>query len=101
MSFIKLFRASNSPAPSGRDFFFTDPRLEMTWVGRTLVRIVSAISYLVVIVACVTFLFSDLLFLKWLGVLLALILLDRGVHLGQADKPLTELPESGRINLAS
>jgi ATP-dependent Clp protease ATP-binding subunit ClpA len=80
--------------------FFKDPRLVMTLPGRFFVRVVSYVSYLVLIAAAATFLISDLNWLRALGAFLALFLLDRAMHLGGADYPLLELPKTGNVNLA-
>ncbi|MBU6500419.1 MAG: ATP-dependent Clp protease ATP-binding subunit [Patescibacteria group bacterium] len=79
---------------------FNDPRLRMSWPGRFLVRILSYIGYLVLAAATATFILSDLTWMRFFGIFLILFLLDRVMHLRQADKPLTEFPRKGRVNLA-
>ncbi len=90
--------------PSGvskpAEYYFDDPRLRMTLPGRLLTRVVGYLSYLILLAAGFTFLVSDLNWLSWLGVLVALFLIDRVVHIHQADRELHELPQSGRVNLA-
>lgn len=87
-----------------RDYsvYLGEPRLKMTIPGRLLVRIVSYITNLVLIAAAVTLVFlSDVKQLRFFGGFLALILLDRLAHLGEADKPLSELPRGGgKVNLS-
>ena len=43
---------------SNYEFYFDDPRLRMTIAGRILVRIISYVSYLVLVVATFMFLLS-------------------------------------------
>lgn len=80
-------------------FYFHDPRLEMTHVGRLFVRVVFYATYGIFIAACVTFLISDIPWLFWSGVLLLLVLVDRLKHFGQADRSLRS-NLSGEVNLA-
>ena len=82
------------------EFFFVDPRLGMTLFGRFFVRVVTYISYLLLISATFTFLLSDIRPLRWLGLLLLLFLLDRFLHLREADRHLSEIPAAGRVNVA-
>lgn len=71
----------------------------MTFVGRLSVRVVSYLSYLVLAAATLTLLFSDVEWLFWLGVLGALFLGDRIIHLREGDRPIPEMPRRGRVNL--
>jgi len=68
------------------EFYFKEPRLKMTQAERFLVRLIFYSSYAILFAATVTFLFSDIPALFWIGVLLALILLDRAKNLGKADR---------------
>jgi len=72
----------------------------MTVGGRLVVRIVSHVSYLVIGVAVFTFLISDISWIRWSGVFLALFLTDRFLHFREADIPFSELPPRGKVNLA-
>lgn len=90
----------NVVSQPGIDIYFDDPRLGMTVAGRLLVRVVSWITYLVVIAAAFTLLISSVPQLRFSGVFLALFLADRLAHRGEADKPIRELPNQGRINVA-
>jgi ATP-dependent Clp protease ATP-binding subunit ClpC len=83
-----------------QSFYFDDPRLRLTLAGRLLVRVVSYLGYLVLLAAAFTFLMSDLAWLNWLGVLVALFLLDRVIHLREGDRLLSEIPRRGKINIA-
>lgn len=83
-----------------REFYFSDPRLRMTALGREAVRTAGWLSYALLGTATFTFLVSDLAWLNWLGALLALFILDRVIHLREGDRPIPEMPVAGRINLA-
>jgi ATP-dependent Clp protease ATP-binding subunit ClpC len=76
----------------------------MTIAGRVLVRIVSYVSYLVLIVATFVFLLErDIRPLFYLGMFLVLVVADLLIHRGEGDMPISELPEGGhgdRVNLA-
>ncbi len=79
---------------------FHDPRLGMTLAGRMLVHVITSVSYVVLVFATFAFLFSDLNALRWAGAFLVLFLLDRFMHMHEADRHLSELPEEGEVNLA-
>lgn len=85
---------------AGRDFYYEDPRFFMTLPGRMFVRILSYVGYLVMIASAASFVLWGVSGVRYLGILLALFLFDRFVHLNEGDKPLVELPRRGRINLA-
>ncbi len=100
---------SAPPRPSTPQLFLDEPQLRMTVAGRLLVRVVTWITYLVLIAAAGTFLISSIVQLRAAGIFLALILLDIFIHRGEGDLPIVELPKepaagttkSGeRINLA-
>ncbi len=81
--------------------YLGEPRLKMTVAGRIFVRIVSYIAYLVLTAASATMIFlSDVRQLRFLGLFLSLFLFDRFIHLHEADKPLSELPKKGAVNLS-
>lgn len=83
------------------DIYFDDPRLRMTMAGRMLVRVVSYVSYLVLVVATFLFLLArDIPALFYLGMFLLLVLVDLAIHRGEGDVPISELPKAGKINLA-
>ncbi|HVO28373.1 MAG TPA: ATP-dependent Clp protease ATP-binding subunit [Candidatus Paceibacterota bacterium] len=79
---------------------FHDPRLGMSFAGRLLVRVMTWIVYLVVAAAAFTFLISGMARLRFIGVFLALFLLDLFIHRGQGDLPIAELPKAGAVNIA-
>lgn len=83
-------------APEG--LYFDDPRLHMTLPGRMFVRVMAYVSYLLLIVATITFLFSDLRWLQFVGVGLGLFLIDRWLHAGQGDAPLRIVKPGTRTN---
>ncbi|MBI3589224.1 MAG: ATP-dependent Clp protease ATP-binding subunit [Candidatus Liptonbacteria bacterium] len=83
------------------EFYFEDSRLKMTWAGRLLVRVVGYATLLFLLVATLTFLVSGMEWLISLGGLLALLMIDYLLHAREADKPLSELPKTGRINLGN
>ncbi|MDO8752044.1 MAG: hypothetical protein Q7J22_00610, partial [Candidatus Wolfebacteria bacterium] len=70
----------------------------MTSAGRFIVRISGYVFYLLCIAATAVALFSDVLWLFWSGVFLALILLDRFIHLREGERLVSELPQSGSVN---
>jgi ATP-dependent Clp protease ATP-binding subunit ClpC len=82
------------------EFYFDDPRLRMTIAGRALVRIVSYVSYLVLVVATAMFLLArDIPVLFYLGMFLTLVIVDLLVHRGEGDVPISELPKGGKVNV--
>ena len=91
---------SSKPTYQGTELYFDEPRFHLTVIGRSIVRVVSYVSYLVLGVALVVFIISTIPWVQALGVLLGLFLVDRFIHRGWADRPLSELPELGKINIA-
>ena len=81
-------------------WYFDEPRLKMTVAGRFTVRVVSYVANLVLVFAAGTFLMSGVRPLIYFGLFLVLYFLDRLAHWGEADVPLAELPEKGRVDLA-
>ncbi len=89
------------PKDSDRyEIFFDDPYLRMTVGGRFTVRVVGYLANIILLFAAGTFLISQIAALRALGVFLALYFIDRLVHWGEADLPISELPAKGRVNLA-
>ncbi len=88
---------------SGRDLvlYYKDPRFLMTLPGRLFVRVLSYIGYLVLTATAAAFFLSGIWGLRYAGMLLVLFLLDRFLHMSEADRPLIELPKKGEVNLAS
>jgi len=81
-------------------FYFREPRLLMTLGGRIVTRVASYVSYIVFLVGGLTLIFSDVTRLKFLGVLILLFFADMIFHLGEGDKPFSEMNEEGQVNLA-
>jgi ATP-dependent Clp protease ATP-binding subunit ClpC len=76
---------------SFKNSFFSDPRLKMNIIERIAVRLVIYCGYIILIAVTVTFLLSDIKVLFWTGILCALFLADRMLHLGQAERSLLDL----------
>jgi ATP-dependent Clp protease ATP-binding subunit ClpC len=62
---------------------FFDPRLFMTTGGRSFVRIVGNVTYGILLAMIIGFFIADVLWLRSLGMLFVLFLLDRFLHRGQ------------------
>lgn len=87
--------------PAGLELYFDDPRLHLPVFGRFLVRGIATVAYLVLTTAAfVLIFFPELRPALWFGIFLLLFLIDRALHLKKSDRILTELPETGRANLA-
>lgn len=85
----------------GLEPYFDDPRLHLSGAGRFLVRGVSAVTYIVLSVAAVVLIFlPELRSAFWFGIFILLFLFDRAIHFQSPDRILSELPETGRVNLA-
>ncbi|MBI4033969.1 MAG: ATP-dependent Clp protease ATP-binding subunit [Candidatus Brennerbacteria bacterium] len=82
------------------ELFFKEPRLALTKGGEFLTRLVAYSFYIALTAAAVLLLFSDLSPLKWLAVLITLFLIDRAIHLGEAEKSIREISGGEKINLA-
>ncbi len=80
---------------------YDEPRLRMTVAGRILVRVISYVANLVLVAAAVTFLISDIRVFYYLGLFISLYLLDRWIHRGEGDVPISEFPQNGKANIAS
>lgn len=75
------------------EFYFKEPRLYLNIFTRRLLRIIIWVVYifLIALTFVFLFLFSGSNRFLWLGIFLALFLLDRFIHINQAEKSLTEL----------
>ncbi len=73
------------------DFFFKEPRLSLTAAGDFFVRLVTYASYVILAASAITLLFSGLGSLSMFGILLTLFFADRLIHIGQAEKDLSEI----------
>lgn len=82
---------------------FNESRLRMTVAGRLLVRVVTWITYLVLVAATITFLISGIARLRYAAIFLALVVIDLLIHRGEGDVPIAELDlkaSGGTINVA-
>ncbi|PIR87300.1 MAG: hypothetical protein COU11_00940 [Candidatus Harrisonbacteria bacterium CG10_big_fil_rev_8_21_14_0_10_49_15] len=68
-----------------QDFYYREPRLEMTVGGRFFVRLTSFFLYGVLLVLLVVFLLSDINWMQAVGGLLVLFFLDRLVHINRPE----------------
>ncbi len=84
-----------------RNFYFSEPRLTMTYAGRFLVRVVGYVTFLFVLAAVVTLLISRIPWLAGLAVLLTLFIFDFLIFKKEADRSISEMPKKGEVNLAS
>ena len=79
--------------------YYDEPRLKMSLVGRIFVRVVTYVSYLFLIATALTFILSDIVWLKAAGALLLLWVVDLMLHWREADRTISEAPRAGRLNL--
>lgn len=82
------------------ELYFDDPRLRMTVAGRFVVRVITNITYLILLFGAGTFLISEAKPIRYSGIFIVLFLLDYAAHWGEADLSIAELPPKGKINLA-
>ncbi len=82
------------------ELYFNDPRFRLTLAGRIFARI-AAVTAEIVFTAC-AFLFAaqSVVWLRWFGVFLLLVLADRFLHRQEGDAPISELLRHKRINVA-
>ncbi|MEK7478633.1 MAG: hypothetical protein AAB626_01755, partial [Patescibacteria group bacterium] len=80
------------------ELYFEDPRLNMSHLGRFLVRLVFYSNFGILAAIGILALSSPIKWLFWFGVLLALFIADFVMHLGKADRSLRG-DLSGRVNL--
>ena len=81
------------------NLYFKEPRLNLSTPGEFLVRIVTYSFYIVLAAVTVVLLLGEISSLRALAALFALFLIDRLIHLGGAEKYLSEL-KGQNINLA-
>ncbi|MFH0712419.1 MAG: ATP-dependent Clp protease ATP-binding subunit [Candidatus Jorgensenbacteria bacterium] len=81
--------------------YFKEPRLGLTKIGEFLTRLVAYSTYIGLTAGTLLLFFSDLPSLKRLAVLIALFLIDRVLHLGEAEMSIRDLDKTEeKINLA-
>ncbi|MFA6354584.1 MAG: ATP-dependent Clp protease ATP-binding subunit [Candidatus Paceibacterota bacterium] len=95
---MDLKNKNNSSSIS--EFYFSDSRLRMTVVGRSLVRIFSSIFILFTVVAVFTLLISGITWLWYLAFIVIIFLIDYFIHRNEGRRFLSEIPIKGRVNLA-
>lgn len=85
------------------NFYFEEPRLNFSVFSDFLFRFIASVSYIFLIGLCFTLLFSDIVNLKFLGILILFFLIDRLFHFNQAEKFLWEIDKTlkRKINLAN
>ncbi|HEY4475699.1 MAG TPA: ATP-dependent Clp protease ATP-binding subunit [Candidatus Paceibacterota bacterium] len=83
-----------------QEIYFDEPRLRMTAAGRFFIRLISTTAYGFTAAAALIFSFSDVRPLRATGILLALFVFDRIIHIGKPDKSLARVT-GGRVNAAS
>ena len=81
------------------DLYFDSLRLKMGMGGRVVVRLVTYVSYGSLAAAGLTLIFAELHWMQSLGIFIALFLIDRLLHFNQAEKKLTLVTESDKVNL--
>jgi len=80
--------------------YFKDDYYKLSFFGRFLVKIVSVTAMTLLGVGAAVFLVSDSANLKYAGILLVLVAVEKVVHFGKSKKSLKRLPKSGRVNIA-
>ncbi|MDI6733994.1 MAG: ATP-dependent Clp protease ATP-binding subunit [Patescibacteria group bacterium] len=79
-------------------FYFKEPRLLLSTPGEFFVRLVTYTFYILFSSTTILFILSETSSIKWLGGLFVLILVDRIIHAGEAEKHLAEL-KGHKVNL--
>ncbi len=87
--------------PTDFKISFDDPRIAMTLAGRMAVRIIAWVFYLILGVSTFLLLISDIARLRWIGIGLTLFLIDRLIHRGEPDVPISELKKDDQVNIAT
>ncbi|MHB9019745.1 MAG: AAA family ATPase [Minisyncoccota bacterium] len=80
------------------ELYFEDPRLNMSHLGRFLVRLVFYSNFGILTALCILALTSPIKWIFWLGILLVLFIVDFIMHLGKAERSLRG-QLSGKVNL--
>lgn len=82
------------------EIFFHDARFFMTRTGRFFVRLVVYVWYVCAGAFIVTALLSDVVSVRWVAVCITLILVDRAIHAGRAERDLIFLRSPKKVNVA-
>ena len=80
---------------SPKKLFFQDPRLALSPFAAFFIRLVTYSTYALLATAMVFTLVSELVALRWFGILLALFLGDRLLHFRKGEKILDEIEQEG------
>jgi ATP-dependent Clp protease ATP-binding subunit ClpC len=86
-------------APSPLVWQFNDPRLNMTAAGRFFVRAVANVTASILSAGAVVCVLTDVRWVRPIGILIVLFLLDRVLHAGKSDKSIMEV-RGGSVNAA-
>lgn len=81
------------------EFYLKSPRLEMGGFARFIVRLVSYVVYSSLAASLAVLLFAELRWMQSLGFFILLFLLDRLLHLNEADEQFQYMPRRGKVNL--
>ncbi|MDI6820862.1 MAG: ATP-dependent Clp protease ATP-binding subunit [Patescibacteria group bacterium] len=79
--------------------FYKEPKLLFSTPGEFFVRLIVYSSYVLLSVTTLFLFLSETFSMRWLGFLFALFLIDRVIHMGEAEKRLLEL-KGHKVNLA-
>lgn len=79
--------------------YFKDKRLELSYLGAFIVRVVVNVAYIVLVFVTLFLLMSDVLRWRYLGAIIAIFLIDRLLHYGDAEKSISEAMAE-KFNLA-
>ncbi len=85
---------------SGKEFYFESLRLKMGGGGRFIARLLIYVFYGTLTASAVVLVFAELRWMQSLGVFLVLFLIDRLLHIHQAEEKLSHMSKEGRVNLA-
>ncbi|MFA4999265.1 MAG: ATP-dependent Clp protease ATP-binding subunit [Parcubacteria group bacterium] len=80
--------------------YFKDDYYKLSFLGRFLIKIVSATAVTLLCVSAAVFLVSENTSLRYAGAALMLIALERLTHLGKSRRSLKKLPKEGKVNVA-
>jgi len=80
-----------------QNLYFNEPRFKLNTFSDFWFRVIVYSTYLVIAASVPILITSDLVRFRWLGLLIALFLGDRLLHLGEAEKSLSEYSFSKNI----
>ena len=99
---LKTYPSGEEALALSKEIYFKDPYFSLSFGARALLRILSYCFVFIFVIATITFLFSDIRWLRWLGVLFLIFLIDKIIHRDQARKSALYLSreKTKEINLA-